>query len=98
FNTKVDPVADDLQTMAAAGRKALERLNETAENVRGLTKPGSPTRRELDTALADVSEAATAIRSLADFIERNPETIIQGRGQKKVNTTTTESRKPEETK
>ena len=95
FNAKVDPVADDLQTMAAAGRKALERLNETAENVRGLTKPGSPTRRELDTALADVSEAATAIRSLADFIERNPETIIQGRGQKKVNT---ESPKSEEAK
>jgi len=98
FNTKVDPVAEDLQTMVAAGRKALERLNETAENVRGLTKPGSPTRRELDTALADVSEAATAIRSLADFIERNPETIIQGRGQKKINTTQTESPKPEETK
>jgi hypothetical protein len=36
-------------------------------------------RRELDQALADVAEAAQAIRSLADFIERNPETIIQGR-------------------
>jgi paraquat-inducible protein B len=98
FNTKVDPVADDLQTMAAAGRKALERLNETAENVRGLTKPGSPTRRELDTALADVSEAATAIRSLADFIERNPETIIQGRGQTKINLLPVENPKPEESK
>jgi paraquat-inducible protein B len=97
FNTKVDPVADDIQNMAAAGRKALERLNETAENVRGLTKPGSPTRRELDTALADVSEAATAIRSLADFIERNPETIIQGRGQKKLETIPTENSKPQET-
>lgn len=86
FNTKMDPVADDLQTMAAAGRKALERLNETAENVRSLTKAGSPTRRELDAALADVSDAAAAIRSLADFIERNPETIIQGRGQKKTET------------
>ena len=39
-----------------------------------------------------------SIRSLADFIERNPETIIQGRGQKKVNTTTTENSKTEETK
>jgi hypothetical protein len=29
--------------------------------------------------LADVAEAAQAIRSLADFLERNPETIIQGR-------------------
>jgi hypothetical protein len=32
--------------------------------------------------LADVSEAATAIRSLADFLERNPETIIQGRSKR----------------
>jgi paraquat-inducible protein B len=76
---KVDPVAQDIQGMAAAGRKALERLNETSENLRTLTKPGSPARRDLDQALADVSEAAQAIRSLADFIERNPETIIQGR-------------------
>jgi predicted TIM-barrel fold metal-dependent hydrolase len=49
------------------------------ENLRALTKPGSATRRDLDQALADVAEAAQAIRSLADFIERNPETIIQGR-------------------
>jgi paraquat-inducible protein B len=76
---KVDPVADDIKAMANAGRKALERLNETSENLRTLTKPGSPARRDLDQALADVSDAAQAIRSLADFIERNPETIIQGR-------------------
>ena len=68
-----------IQGMAAAGRKALERLNETSEHLRTLTKPGSPARRDLDQALADVSEAAQAIRSLADFLERNPETIIQGR-------------------
>jgi paraquat-inducible protein B len=54
-------------------------LNVTAENLRGFTKPGSATRRDLDQALADVAEAAQAIRSLADFLERNPETIIQGR-------------------
>ena len=79
LSAKVDPVAADIQGMAAAGRKALERLNETSEHLRTLTKPGSPARRDLDQALADVSEAAQAIRSLADFLERNPETIIQGR-------------------
>ena len=82
FNSKVDPVAEDIQSMATTGRKALDRLNEAAENVRALTKAGSPTRRELDAALADISEAAAGIRSLADFLERNPETIIQGRSSK----------------
>ncbi len=84
---KVDPVTEDIQGMAAAGRKALERLNETSDNLRTLTKPGSPARRDLDQALADVSEAAQAIRSLADFIERNPETIIQGRSKNQTKET-----------
>jgi ABC-type transporter Mla subunit MlaD len=88
LSAKVDPVADDIQGMAAAGRKALERLNETSEHLRTLTKPGSPARRDLDQALADVSEAAQAIRSLADFIERNPETIIQGRSKAPTQTVT----------
>ncbi len=94
FNTKVDPVADDIKSMATSGRKALDRLNEAAENVRALTKAGSPTRRELDAALADVSEAAASIRSLADFLERNPETIIQGRGSKETGETKTEKTTP----
>ncbi|MEO0039428.1 MAG: hypothetical protein RIS38_376 [Verrucomicrobiota bacterium] len=81
---KVDPVADDLRAMAASGRAALDRLNETADHLRVLTKPGSPARRDLDQAMADVSEAAQAIRSLADFLERNPETIIQGRSRAPV--------------
>lgn len=82
LNAKVDPVSEDLRNMASAGRKALERLNETSENLRTLTRPGSPVRRDLDQALTDVSEAAQAVRSLADFIERNPEAIIQGRGRR----------------
>ncbi len=76
---KVDPVAADVAAMAEAGRKALQRLEEASGNLRTLTRPGSPARRDLEQALADVSEAAQAIRSLADFIERNPETVLTGR-------------------
>ena len=94
LSSKVDPVADDIKGMAAAGRKALERLNETSENLRTLTKPGSPARRDLDQALADVSEAAQAIRSLADFLERNPETIIQGRSKAPTQTATPKEAPP----
>lgn len=76
---KVDPVAADVGAMAEAGRKALQRLEEASANLRTLTRPGSPARRDLEQALSDVSEAAQAIRSLADFIERNPETVLTGR-------------------
>ncbi|MEY3957508.1 MAG: hypothetical protein RJA37_111 [Verrucomicrobiota bacterium] len=79
LDSKVDPVATDIGAMAQAGRNALQRLEEASANLRTLTKPGSPARRDLEQAMADVSEAAQAIRSLADFLERNPETVLTGR-------------------
>lgn len=79
LGSKVDPIAEDLGQMAVAGRSALARLDEAAANIKAVTKPGSPLRRDVDQALEDVAAAAQAIRSLADFLERNPETVLTGR-------------------
>ncbi len=79
LDSKVDPLSADIRSLAEAGRSALRQFDDACANLRNLTRPGSPARRDLEQALSEISEAAQAIRSLADFIERNPETVLTGR-------------------
>ena len=40
----------------------------------------SPTVTDLNRALAEIANAARSIRELANFLERHPEALIQGKG------------------
>ncbi|NEX17409.1 MAG: mammalian cell entry protein [Halochromatium sp.] len=69
---KIDPLASATQTA----------LDEAAAAMRGisqLTSEGSSTRYELDQLLATATRAASSIRSLADYLERHPEALLQGK-------------------
>ena len=65
LNAKVDPLAEDLQAMAGAGRKALDNLTTTAENLRALTKPGSATRDRKSTRLNSSHSSVSRMPSSA---------------------------------
>lgn len=57
-------------------------VEESSELIQGVDSAygaDSPVIYELETTLQSVSEAADAIRRLADFIERNPNAILSGR-------------------
>jgi len=49
-------------------------------NLAGLTDPNSKERRELNSMLKELSEAARSIRVFAGYLERHPEALIQGKG------------------
>ena len=50
----------------------------------GMTAPNSPMGYELVDTLRELSEAARAVRVLADFLERNPNAILFGRNEVKT--------------
>lgn len=57
-------------------------VDEASQLIHGLNQSygnDSPVVYELETTLQNVSEAADAIRRLADFIERNPNAVLGGR-------------------
>jgi paraquat-inducible protein B len=75
--------ADVVPRFSAAledARKALaatERVMNEADA--GLVGPDAPAQQELRNALQDVSSASRALRTLADSLERHPESLIRGR-------------------
>lgn len=50
------------------------------ENVRGLINPNSVLLIEFNRTVHEVGESAKAVRSLANTLERNPESLLMGKG------------------
>ena len=96
---KVKILADDLQHTSADARLALKQagdaLKQTEEtmkraeaavaNIETLSDLDSPVNYELVKGLRDVSTAARSLRSLTDYLERNPRAPIFGKPDGKEN-------------
>ena len=78
-NREVTQTTDSLRKTTASATLALEQTQATLKTVRDTIGPGSPINYQLGQTLVDLSEAARAMRSLADYLERNPSSIIRGR-------------------
>jgi len=58
----------------------LEKAQGTLSSIDDMTAPGSPVRYELVNALKEFAAAARSMRVLADYLERHPEALLQGKG------------------
>lgn len=65
--------ADDL-------RVTLKRLDASLEGVQAVLSPESPLVYGAARSLAELGEAARAVRELADYLDRNPNALLTGRG------------------
>ncbi len=57
----------------------LSRLENLLKEMEAWFSPDAPLYSELDSALKNVSKAAKAINDMADLLERQPESLIQGK-------------------
>lgn len=78
---QVAQLTGGLQETIHAARVTLESAHETMKNVNGMTAPNSPVGYELVKTLRELSEAARALRVLADYLERNPNAILFGKSE-----------------
>jgi paraquat-inducible protein B len=67
-------------------RVAINKIDETLvsaetmfSSVNGLIADGSPFKYDLMNMLQELAAASRAVRSLADFLERNPSSLISGK-------------------
>lgn len=55
--------------------KSAQRTAATANNLLGAT----PSQNDAQTAMREITEAARSVRELADYLDRHPEALVQGR-------------------
>jgi len=78
---QVTQLTGGLQETVSTARVTLESAQETMKNLNGFMAPNSPVGYEVVKALRELSEAARALRVLADYLERNPNAILFGKSE-----------------
>jgi paraquat-inducible protein B len=78
----VSTVDDSIEPLTKSMTDALEAATEAISGVNELVGETSPTRDNLDTALAEFALAARSLRTLADYLEQHPDALLKGKGYK----------------
>jgi paraquat-inducible protein B len=81
---RVPDMLTSLTGAAKAAQQTLDQAQQTLVSVNGAVEPNSPVRYEMVKALRDLSEAARALRGLADYLERYPNSVIFGHADPEV--------------
>ncbi|MBL0713824.1 MAG: MCE family protein [Desulfosarcina sp.] len=79
-DSQVKPVSSKIQTALVSARVALDKANNTLSTVNGFIGERSDTRHKLNRALDEIGAAAKSLKSLMDYLERHPESLLQGKG------------------
>ena len=90
----IDKIGKDLQTtiettnkllarfdaeLVPAARTTLEDASRVLNTAEGALAPDALVQQNLRGALSEVSQAAAALRNLANYLEQHPESLIRGK-------------------
>jgi len=79
LNSKVSPLMTSLQGASKRAESTMTSADQTMLALRTTAEPASPLVYRMNKTLDDVSEAAHAIQELADYLKRNPGSLLRGR-------------------
>jgi paraquat-inducible protein B len=79
LNRQVEPLMSTLQETSLTGRQTLESAEQFMNSLEGMTGEDAEIRYRLTETLREVALAARSLRSLADFLEANPDALLRGR-------------------
>jgi paraquat-inducible protein B len=79
INTELGPTMQSLRRTTVRLEESLARLDTTLSAARVSLDPESPTFVRVEGAMKDISGAAQSLRSLTEYLERNPGALLRGR-------------------
>lgn len=83
INTFIVQANASLTEFTKDGKQTFESANTLMATLNGFLAPNSPFRFELSNLLINMGRASSSAAELLDYIERNPNSIITGKGSKK---------------
>jgi paraquat-inducible protein B len=79
IDSRVDPLADDVSDTLRDARKSMADLRVALGNVSDFLSPDSTFRPDVVQVLEQLANASRSVAELADFLKRNPNTLLTGR-------------------
>jgi paraquat-inducible protein B len=76
-----DRIGADLSALLVEARSSLVQVEKTLASTDALVTPGSPLTQELRRTLYELTEAARSLGLAADQIERDPSSLVFGKGE-----------------
>jgi paraquat-inducible protein B len=80
INGLIIPVTDEVKIAAEAAQTALDQANKTFMALEDIARKETPMGYQVYNAFDEFAAAARSIRNLAEYLERHPEALIQGKG------------------
>ncbi len=77
---KIPPLADQAQQVLMSARQAMNDAQIALNDVDRFVGDKSEIRRKLGRSLDEIAGAARSLRSLMDYLERHPESLLKGKG------------------
>jgi paraquat-inducible protein B len=79
LDAEIKPTAEQIRRAVAEAKRASVVARDTLVAVQDLVNPKAPLYVDLTRALRAVSSAADSVRSLASYLERNPNALLRGK-------------------
>ncbi len=79
LDQELGPIAESLNAAIAKAEASMEKIDIAAANVENFTDEDGPTALRLNEAIKEFSRAAKSVQELADYLKRNPDSVISGR-------------------
>jgi paraquat-inducible protein B len=76
---KLDPLLASFQKTSTDLQTALGQARSTLASAQLVLSPGSPMTHKIDVTLEELTDASRSIHDLADYLERNPSSLIRGK-------------------
>ena len=80
LDQRVDPITVNLEQAIVEAHKTLENVQVTMGHMNQVLMPDSPIQYEFIELADELGEMARSIRNLVDLLERNPNSVIFGKG------------------